>query len=176
MKTNTHFKSYFAQFFLEWKIFQIKVVEKIKTHILCPITFFRRPCRLWYNVENMVEPWRMGMAWWIPKATDAHSEYVILIDFPLQQWLYERASMLPYMYITCLVVYRPILSARNCSAHSLFIITSVYWGCRCAFVRACVRMHTHYTHALKSVYIMLLNLSMMPSLSIMHSLSGCAVG
>jgi len=29
--------------------------------------------------------WRMRIACWIPKATDTHSEYVILIAFPLQQ-------------------------------------------------------------------------------------------
>ena len=40
MKTNTHFWSYLAQFFLEWEMFQTKVVEKIKTHILCSINFF----------------------------------------------------------------------------------------------------------------------------------------
>jgi hypothetical protein len=28
--------------------------------------------------------WRMRIACWIPKATDTHSEYVILIAFPLQ--------------------------------------------------------------------------------------------
>jgi len=36
MKNNVHFL-YLAQFFLEWEIFQTKLVEKIKTHILCPI-------------------------------------------------------------------------------------------------------------------------------------------
>ena len=36
--------------------------------------------------------WRMRIACWIPKATNTHSEYVIRIVFPLQQWLYERAS------------------------------------------------------------------------------------
>jgi len=30
----------------------------------------------------------------ITKATNKHSEYVILIAFPLQQWLHERTSML----------------------------------------------------------------------------------
>jgi hypothetical protein len=30
----------------------------------------------------------------MPTATNTHSEYVILIPFPLQQWLYERASIL----------------------------------------------------------------------------------
>ena len=34
---------------------------------------------------------RMRFACWITKVTDTHSEYVILIAFPLQQWLYERA-------------------------------------------------------------------------------------
>jgi hypothetical protein len=39
MKTNINFWSYLAQFFLEWEMFQIEVVEKKATHILCS-TFF----------------------------------------------------------------------------------------------------------------------------------------
>ena len=35
MKTNKHFWTYLAQFFLEWEMFRTKAVEKIKTHILC---------------------------------------------------------------------------------------------------------------------------------------------
>ena len=35
--------------------------------------------------------------------THTHSEYVMLIAFPLQQWRHERASILRYMYIACLV-------------------------------------------------------------------------
>ena len=38
------------------------------------------------------------IACWIPKATNTHSEYVILIAFPRKQWLPERASMLRYPY------------------------------------------------------------------------------
>ena len=41
----------------------------------------------------------MRIVRWIPKATDTHSEYVILIAFPLQQWLRERASLLLCTYI-----------------------------------------------------------------------------
>ena len=52
MKTNLHFWSYLAQLFLELEMFQTKVVEKIKTHILCSKTFFRQSCRLWGNVEK----------------------------------------------------------------------------------------------------------------------------
>ena len=32
--------------------------------------------------------WRMRSACWIPKATNAHTGFVILIAFPLQQWLH----------------------------------------------------------------------------------------
>jgi len=42
--------------------------------------------------------WCMRFAFWIPKATYTYSEYVILIAFPLQQWLHERASMLRCTY------------------------------------------------------------------------------
>jgi hypothetical protein len=53
--------------------------------------------------------WRMRIACWIPKATNTHthSQYVILIALPLQQWLQERASVLRYMYIACRVSFVP---------------------------------------------------------------------
>jgi len=51
MKTDIHFRTYLALFFLERKIFQAKFAEKIKTHILCSITF-RKSCRLCNNVEK----------------------------------------------------------------------------------------------------------------------------
>ena len=47
--------------------------------------------------------WCTRIACWLPKATDTHSEYVMLIAFPLQQWLRERAWMIRYNYIACLV-------------------------------------------------------------------------
>ena len=49
--------------------------------------------------------WRMRIACWIPIATDTNSEYVIITAFPLQQCLHERASMLRYAYIACLVLF-----------------------------------------------------------------------
>ena len=33
-----------------------------------------------------------------------HLEYVIRFDFPLRHWLHERASVLRYTYIACVVV------------------------------------------------------------------------
>jgi len=47
--------------------------------------------------------WRTLIACWITKATNTHSEYVILIAFSLQQRLHERSSMLRSVYISCLV-------------------------------------------------------------------------
>jgi len=32
----------------------------------------------------------MRCVWWVTKATDTHSEYVIHVAFPGQQWLRER--------------------------------------------------------------------------------------
>jgi len=65
--------------------------------------------------KNSVEPGtprtiicRIHIACWIPRATNTHSDYVILIDFPLQQYLHERASMLHYTYIA-------------------YLVTSIYW-------------------------------------------------
>jgi hypothetical protein len=48
--------------------------------------------------------WRMRIACWVPKTTNTHSQYVILIAFRMQQWLRERALMLRYTYIFSLVV------------------------------------------------------------------------
>ena len=39
---------------------------------------------------------RLRFAWRIPRATDTHSEYVIHVAFPLQQWLREQAPVLRY--------------------------------------------------------------------------------
>jgi hypothetical protein len=46
------FLSYLAHRFLERRIFQTKTVEKIKTHILCSITFFSKMYHLWDNMEK----------------------------------------------------------------------------------------------------------------------------
>jgi len=49
--------------------------------------------------------WYMHIARRILTVTNTHSEYVILIDLPQQQWLFERASMLPYMYSSLPVLF-----------------------------------------------------------------------
>jgi hypothetical protein len=53
---------------------------------------------MWKNIVQPKRPQtaigRMRTACWTPKAINTYSEYVMQIYFPLQQWLYERGSML----------------------------------------------------------------------------------
>ena len=90
MKTNIHLWYYLAQFFIEWEMFQTKVIKKIKTHILCSITFYRKSYRLWDNVEKYcragqtTDDMMRAHCSWTHKATNTLSEYVILITLPLQ--------------------------------------------------------------------------------------------
>ena len=125
MKANAHFWSYLAHF-LEWKMFQTKVVEKIKTHILYSIPLFSplKSCRLWDNVEkccragqatddNIIR--RVGFA----KATNTHSDYVTLIAFPLQQRLQGRASTLRYTAL-------PVLFSSPKRPYRLYLLLNGY--------------------------------------------------
>ena len=88
-------------------MFQAKVVEKIRSRILCSITFFfflnRAMCKI---RENMVDLGRPQMtiygtlACWITKTTDTLE--ILNTTFPQQQWLRDCTSMVHYTYIACL--------------------------------------------------------------------------
>jgi hypothetical protein len=80
---NTHFKS--NNFFFNHTVYAIMLKNSVQ------------PNRPQMTIR------RMHIACWITKATDIHSEYVICIAFPLQEWLHEHTSMLCYMYISFLV-------------------------------------------------------------------------
>jgi hypothetical protein len=66
----------------------------------------------------------MRFACWTTKARiETRAEYVTLTAFPLLQWLRERASMLRYMYIGCLV----LLTQRAASVVvTIFIYVSFF--------------------------------------------------
>ena len=94
--------------------------ENQNTHLMFGKFFFFANRTTIYEImlKNIVEPgrpqmtvWRMRSARQIPKATDAYSEYVILIAFPLQQWLSERASLPRCTYIACVVRVKYIVVA-----------------------------------------------------------------
>ena len=67
---------------------------------------------------------RMRIACWIPKATKTHSDHVIPIPFPLQQWLHKCLSKLRYSALLVLFllptpthaqIYECIIIPRTCS-------------------------------------------------------------
>ena len=60
--------------------------------------------------------WRMRIECSKPRFRYIHSEYVKCIAFLAQQWLQERASMLRYTYIACLV-------SRCCTQESFYVTT-----------------------------------------------------
>jgi len=81
---------------------QTKIVQKIRknTYYIPQLYFFETRTVYGKEWKNIVQPAgphmttrRMRISCWIPMATNAHSEYVILIAFPRQQWSQERASM-----------------------------------------------------------------------------------
>jgi hypothetical protein len=75
------------------------------------------------NVEwgsPQIKIWRMRIACWMPNATNAHAGFVIIIAFPLQQWLYKRDSLLRYMYI-------PSLFILTGNVLTLLPVKSDYW-------------------------------------------------
>jgi hypothetical protein len=65
---------------------------------------------MWTNSVELGRPqmtiWCMPLACWIPKATNTHSQYVILLACLQQQWLHEHTSVLCLAYVAC---YDPLL-------------------------------------------------------------------
>jgi len=94
-------------------MFQVNTVKKIGTHVLCSMTFPEN--RAVYEImwKNTVELRRPCIACCVPKATNTISEYVTPIAFLLQQWLYERDSLLRYRYNACLVLVLSYPLARH---------------------------------------------------------------
>jgi hypothetical protein len=73
-------------------MFHTKAVKKVKTHILCSKTFLFENLAVYEimwrkKIVELDRPqmkmWRMRITCWVKEATDTHSEYVMLIAFPL---------------------------------------------------------------------------------------------
>ena len=99
-----------------------------KTYVLCSVTFFENRSVyeiMWKDTVESGRPqvtmWRMRIACWITKARNAHPEYVLLIAFPLQQQLHERASTLHCTYTACLVTCNLTgLQTLECKVHRIY--------------------------------------------------------
>jgi len=80
-------------------MFHTNFVEQIETHPSYLVIFFFENRAVYeimwtYTVERgrpLMTIWSMRIACWIRKATNTHSQYAILIAFPLEQWLREHA-------------------------------------------------------------------------------------
>jgi hypothetical protein len=117
---------------------------------------------MWKNIVErgmqQMTIWCMRIACWIPKPTNTHSEYVILIAFPLHKWLQERALMLCYTHIACLVI--PIYGGVKVGRYKDSVWLT-YWGvCLNSFI---CRMFTvgaskHRTKVLKKIKIKCISL------------------
>ena len=100
-----------------------KSVEKIKTHILCSIHFFFENSAvfeiMWRNVvergRRQVTVWRMRIAWWILKATNTRSEYVILLLHCTNG--YTNAPLFNVSVHGLLVLKVPLQSQTDCCVH-----------------------------------------------------------
>ena len=86
MKTNVHSWSYLTELFLELEIFQTNFVEEIKHTFYIQQLFLFFENRVFYEItwKNILQPGTL-IACWTRKVTNTHSEYVILIAFPLKQ-------------------------------------------------------------------------------------------
>jgi len=121
MKANIHFLIISLLVILRMRNALDKIAEKIKTHISVKyFFFFRKSCRLWDNAakysragqatdENVVHV----LACWIPKATNTHSEYAILVAFLEHQWLSEHTSLLHYSTLPILLGFRTDISVAS---------------------------------------------------------------
>ena len=126
IQTNVHLWSYLSEFFLEWEIFQRKVVEKIGTHICIQKLFAKivplmTECgQICYSKTDRTSEY--NAAWkryalhvgWRRQECRHTFRTCNSKCFSKQQWLRERASLLPYTYIACLVVFENF-GVRFCS-------------------------------------------------------------
>jgi len=114
------------ELFLEWEMFQIKVVDKIGTHFMVKNVFpkilpFMRYVDKWGTVRRSADDNIIGgmhIVCWTNKARDTHSEYVILIVSPWQKWFGETPSVLRCTYTSCL---RCLSLQGSCEIHCKII-------------------------------------------------------
>ena len=92
-------------------MFRTKFLETIRTYFMFSnffsppenLAFYEIMCKSTVELDRpQMTIRRVHIACWIPEATHTHSEYVILIAFPLQL-VAQATSMLRYTYIARLV-------------------------------------------------------------------------
>jgi hypothetical protein len=104
---------YLAKVFSEWEMFEMKVVEKMKAHILCLVTLFWKSHLLWDNIEkcdgvcgttNDITVWCIRIACWICRVTFmcTHTQICNIIACPRQQWFTNMPECYIIETLSCL--------------------------------------------------------------------------
>jgi hypothetical protein len=120
------------------KIFRQICRENRNTHFRFNNFFFQNRAVyeiMWKNVIQPSRPQmtigRMRIACWIPKASNTHSCFVILVIFSLQQWLNYRALILRYTYIKyccVLCLFRVVRRRLNFMCGRFGTLCSIFIG------------------------------------------------
>ena len=88
-------------------MFQTKVVETIKTHILCSIAFFKNRATyevMWKNIVEATDDNMVHVHYMLGTQVYKHTLRICnTYCFPLQQRLHKRSSMLCYTYLPVLL-------------------------------------------------------------------------
>jgi hypothetical protein len=84
------------------------------------------PLKRGLNATDYNILWHKRFACWITKATDTHSEYVILTAFQQQQLLHKHASMLR-SYAHCLSCYD--VQIKSCSLYNCYTLDASLYTC-----------------------------------------------
>ena len=109
MKTFSHLWKYLAEFFLEWEAFQIKVVQKIKTHFMFSTFFSENRAIYEITSKNVVEPERLQVAlWrrvvcWTSKATRASARALTPTHSPTRAYMHIEICN-TYCFLTATLV------------------------------------------------------------------------
>jgi hypothetical protein len=109
-------------------MFQIKVVVKIKTHVIHSILFQKNHAvnkkmwKIWHSwTDQRLQYIDIRFACWITEAINTHSQYVLLIDFPHQQLLRKRSSVLRF-HVHCLSCF--LVRVDSCIGYGKLISTT----------------------------------------------------
>jgi hypothetical protein len=96
------------QFFLEWEIVYITFVEKIKTHVLCPVTSENRVVYeiMWKNIAEPVRPQmtigKLRSACWITRQECRYIPTIFNTYCLCTATVVTRTRMQVTLYVLCL--------------------------------------------------------------------------
>jgi len=128
MKTKVHFVSYPAHLFLEWEMFHTKLYRKSKNilFLMTPPPEFQGVCEVMGKIKQSGHStdgntmWLMCIACCIQMSTHKHTlgicnNYCSSTAIRLQ----ERASVLRYAYVACLVLFYIHSAPPTCFCHTV---------------------------------------------------------